>query len=140
MKEIDAPALAQRGAWAVAAARVALGLTALAVPGVAAEPWVGEAGRGVAGRVFGRSLGGRDLALGAGALWALSRQAAEPGAACAWVAGGAVSDALDVVSTLAGWRELPRVGRWLVLGSSAGAALAGAGGVLALRPARPAPA
>ncbi|MBO0786498.1 MAG: hypothetical protein J2P33_10520, partial [Actinobacteria bacterium] len=51
----------------------------------------------------------------------------------AWVAAGALSDALDVAATLSAWRELPRAGRWLVLGSASGAALAGAAAAVALR-------
>jgi hypothetical protein len=49
------------------------------------------------------------------------------------VAAGALSDALDVVASVSSWRELPRTGRWLVVASAGGAALAGAAGALALR-------
>jgi hypothetical protein len=125
------PVLLRHGAMAVAAGRVALGLTALAWPSVPARPWVGEGN--LAARVFGRALGGRDLALGLGALAALQNPAAEPGSASAWVAAGALSDALDVAASLSSWRELPRVGRWLVVMSAGGAALAGAAGALAVR-------
>jgi hypothetical protein len=118
-------ALSRRGAWAVAAGRVALGLTALAWPSVPARPWVGAAADDVAARVFGRALGARDIALGLGALRALQRLAAEPGSACAWVAAGALSDALDVVAS-----------RWLVVVFAGGAALTGAAGALAVRPDR----
>jgi hypothetical protein len=90
----------------------------------------------LAARVFGRALGARDIALGLGALTALQRPATEPGSACAWVAAGALSDALDVVASLSSWRELPRVSRWLVAGSAGGAALVGAAGALAVRPNR----
>jgi hypothetical protein len=127
------PALLRRGAWAVAAGRVALGLTALAWPSVPARPWVGATADEVSVQVFGRALGARDLALGTGALLALQRQAAEPRAACAWVAAGALSDALDVVASLSSWSRLPRTTRWLVVASAGGAALAGAAGVRALR-------
>jgi len=126
------PALLRRGAVAVAAGRVALGLTALAWPSVPARPWVGAAADDLAARVFGRALGARDLALGLGALSALQRPAAEPGSARAWVAAGALSDALDVVASLSSWSELPRVTRWLVAASAGGAALAGAAGALTL--------
>jgi hypothetical protein len=129
--------LLRRGAIAVAAGRVALGVTALAWPSVPARPWVGAAADDVAARVFGRALGARDLALGLGALAALQGPAAEPGSARAWVAAGALSDALDVVATLSSWRELPRVTRWLVAASAGGAALAGAAGALAGTAARP---
>jgi len=130
------PVLVRRGATAVAAGRVALGLTALAWPLVPARPWVGAAADDLAARVFGRALGARDVALGLGALNALARPAAEPGSASAWLAAGALSDALDVVASLAAWNELPRLSRWLVAASAGGAALAGAAGALAVRPAR----
>ena len=129
-------ALLRRGAWAVAAGRVALGLTALAWPSVPARPWVGAAADDVAAQVFGRALGARDIALGLGALRALQHLAAEPGSACAWVAAGALSDALDVAASLLSWRELPQTSRWLVVASAGGAALTGAAGALALRPDR----
>jgi hypothetical protein len=129
-------ALSRRGAWAVAAGRVAVGLTALAWPSVPARPWVGVAADDVAVRVFGRALGARDIALGLGALRALQRPAAEPGSACAWVVAGAVSDALDVVASLTAWRDLPQRSRWLVVVSAGGAALTGAAGALAVRPDR----
>jgi len=128
------PGLMRHGARAVAAGRVALGLTALVWPSVPARPWVGGAADELGARVFGRALGARDLALGLGALAAL--QGSDNGSASAWVAAGALSDALDVVASVASWRELPRVGRWLVVGSAGGAALAGAAGALAVRPGR----
>ena len=130
---IAGPAMLRRGAWAVAAGRVALGLTALAWPSIPARPWVGATADEVSVRVFGRALGARDLALGAGALVALQRQAAEPGPASAWVAAGALSDALDVAASLSSWGGLPRTTRWLVVASAGGAALAGAAGALVLR-------
>jgi hypothetical protein len=128
------PSLLRQGATAVAAGRVALGVTALAWPSVPARPWVGAAADGVAARVFGRALGARDLALGLGALAALRGPGAEAGTARAWVAAGALSDALDVVASVSSWRELPRVTRWLVAASAGAAALAGAAGSLVLAP------
>jgi hypothetical protein len=115
----------------MAAARVAIGVTALAWPLVPARPWVGATADDVAARVFGRALGARDLALGLGALAALEGPAAEAGSARAWVAAGALSDALDVVASVLSWPELPRVTRWLVAASAGGAALVGAAGALA---------
>jgi len=126
----DVPSLLRRGALAVAAGRVALGVTALVWPSVPARPWVGAAADDVAARVFGRALGARDLALGLGALAALQGPAAQAGSARAWVAAGALSDALDVVASLSSWRDLPRVTRWLVAASAGGAAVAGAAGAL----------
>ncbi len=122
--------LLRRGATVVAAGRVALGVTALVWPSVPARPWVGAAADDVAARVFGRALGARDLVLGLGALAALQGPAAQTGSARAWVAAGALSDALDVVASVSSWRELPRFTRWLVAASAGGAALAGAAGAL----------
>ena len=68
------------------------------------------------------------LRRGAGAV------AAGPGSARAWVAAGALSDALDVAASLSSWRELPSRSRWLVVTAAGGAAVTGAAGALALRP------
>ena len=132
------PALLRRGATLVAVGRVAIGVTALAWPSVPSRPWVGATADDLTARVFGRALGARDLALGLGALAALLRpaEAGDLDSAGAWVAAGALSDALDVVASLASWRELPRVGRWLVVASAGGAAVVGAAGALAVRPDR----
>jgi hypothetical protein len=139
--KLDARDALRRGATTVAAARVAVGVVALAWPALPSRPWVGtgEAGGDLPSRVFGRALGGRDLALGLGALAALRQADNASGApgeqrpASAWVAAGALSDAMDVAASLAAWRELPRLTRWLVVGSAAGAALAGAAGAVALQ-------
>jgi hypothetical protein len=69
----------RRGATAVAASRVGLGFVALGVPSLVSRAWVGRSGDGPSGRVLGRALGGRDLALGLGALIVLQRQAAAAG-------------------------------------------------------------
>ncbi|MBV9448415.1 MAG: hypothetical protein JO345_21225 [Streptosporangiaceae bacterium] len=114
----------RRGTTTVAAGRVALGLTALAWPAVPARPWVGASADDLAAKVFGRALGARDVALGLGAL------AAPTGSARAWVAAGALSDALDVLASVASWRDLPRLTRWLVAASAGGAAIVGAAGAL----------
>jgi hypothetical protein len=159
-------ALLRRSATAVAAARVAIGVAALVRPDVPSRPWVGtgagDGPTGLAGRVFGRALGGRDLALGLATLVALRQLDSEPAApsepgesgadgsggsdgpkavprgaqeaASLWVAAGALADALDVVTSLASWGDLPRFTRWLVVGSAAGASLTGVAGALALRP------
>jgi len=103
-------------------------VVALAAPAVVTRPWLGP-DRGPAVRVLGRALGGRDLALGLGALAALQqppdgpRRAGHPGI---WIGVGALSDAMDVLATAAAWDELPPVGRWLVAMSAGGAAVAGA--------------
>lgn len=127
------PILLRRGAAAVAVGRVAIGLAALAAPSVPSRPWVGAAADDLAARVFGRALGARDLALGLGALAALQGPDSEAGQASAWVAAGALSDALDVAASLSSWHELPRLTRWLVVGSAGGAAIAGAAAAASFR-------
>ena len=136
--------LLRHAATVVAAGRVALGVAALARPSVPARPWVGASADELGARVFGRALGARDIALGLGALAALriapagSAGAQAAGAqACAWVAAGALSDALDVAITASAWPELPRTTRWLVAASAGGAAVAGAAAALALSIDRP---
>ncbi|MGH3834311.1 MAG: hypothetical protein ACRDSF_01205 [Pseudonocardiaceae bacterium] len=126
--------VARRAALVVATGRVALGVIALLRPSVPARPWVGAAlAAGPAGQVFGRALGGRDLALGLGALLALRRpdytaaagRAAAGRVAAGWVAGGALADGADVLATLAAWPALPRWGRLGILGLAGGAAAVG---------------
>ena len=115
----------RRGATALALARTALGVAALASPELIARPWVGL-GNGPASRVLGRALGGRDLALGLGALAALRLPPGTAGGAGAWVGAGALADSLDVLATATAWAKLPPAGRWLVVMSAGGAAAAGA--------------
>lgn len=73
------PAWIWGGAAALAVARTGIGVVALAAPEVVGRPWVGEAAGTAQGRLLARALGGRDLALGLGALAALRR--AQPGGA-----------------------------------------------------------
>lgn len=75
----------RRGATAVAASRVGVGVVAFAAPMLVSRSWVGRSGDGTPGRVLSRALGGRDLALGVGTLIALQRQAAADSAAI-WAA------------------------------------------------------
>ncbi len=130
----DVLPLLRQAATAVAAARIGLGVAALARPSVPARPWVGSSADELGAQVFGRALGGRDLALGLGALAAARQSPSAPRAAAAWYAAGALSDALDTAVTVAAWGRLPRVTRWLVAASAGGAAVVGvAGTVAALR-------
>jgi hypothetical protein len=75
--------LLRRGATAVAASRVGVGVVAFAAPLLVSRSWVGRSGDGTPGRVLGRAIGGRDLALGVGALIALRRQE-NAGSAAVW--------------------------------------------------------
>ena len=159
----------RRGAMAVAVSRVGVGVVAFAAPGLVSRSWTGGAGDGlpgqvpgrVLGKVLGRALGGRDLALGLGALAALRLQSAQapasiwgaamstdlgkpdPAAAAGlaagvWVGLAALADGLDLVTTAVSWRDLPSRQRWLVALSSGGAAAVGAAAAVSLA-AGPAP-
>ncbi len=141
----------RRGATAVAVSRVGVGVVAFAAPALVSRSWVGGAGDGPSGRVLGRALGGRDLALGLGALAALRLprlqaavygEASPPdpappspagpfgpdgsGPAAVWVGLAALADGLDLLTTVRAWHELPPLQRWLVALSSGGAAAVGA--------------
>ncbi len=107
---------------AVAVLRCALGVGAYLAPGLPAAPWVGrEASRQPATRLFARTLAGRDLALGLGALQAMLSGSELRG----WVVAGTLADTGDLVATLLDLSKLPRRSRWLVVATTAGAALAG---------------
>jgi hypothetical protein len=109
----------------VGAARTALGLAAMACPQLPATPWVGApAASGTAGRVLGRAMGGRDVALGAGAVHA-AMSSASSSVLAAWVAAGALADTVDVLSTAACWRNLPTRGRLAVALLASGGAITG---------------
>jgi hypothetical protein len=85
-------------------------------------------GRGVnrpADKLLARSLGIRDVALGIGAILAMDRGAPSRG----WLEAGGLSDAGDLLATLAAFRSLPRFGRWTMLVATGGAVAAA--GVLA---------
>jgi hypothetical protein len=115
------------GAAATAVGRVGLGVVALTRPDTVTQAWVGRAGRNQAGRVLGRALGGRDLALGLGTLAALQHQTGPRAdqVAAGWVGLAALSDGFDLLITAGSWRKLPVRQRWLVALSSGGAAALG---------------
>jgi hypothetical protein len=85
-----------------------------------ARPWIGDVSTGTASRLLARTMGGRDLALGIGALRALtlSDQEARP-----WVALGGAADAIDALATVIAFGSLPRRSRWGILVLTVGAAV-----------------
>ncbi len=107
-------------AGAVAWGRVALGATAVVAPALVARPWIGDMADGTTSRLLARTMGGRDLALGLGALRALavSDQEARP-----WVALGGSADGVDALATVLAFGALPRRSRWGILALTTGAAL-----------------
>lgn len=110
--------LARRGAWALAAGRVALGVAVLAAPEKVTGRWLGDhAGRPVV-RYLARSLGVRDVALGMLVLWTLDERGPRAQAACA------VVDSVDALATVAVRSDLPSsgiAGVAVVAGGAAGA-------------------
>jgi hypothetical protein len=107
----------------LAAVRAAIGLGAWLAPSVMLRPWVGEPTSSEAGgKLIARSLGARDLALGAGALLAQRHDGPTRG----WIEAGALADAGDLGATLIAFPRLPRRTRWGILGLIAGAVVAGA--------------
>ncbi|MGH9107223.1 MAG: hypothetical protein ACRDZX_15610 [Acidimicrobiales bacterium] len=104
---------------ALGGTRVLLGVALLAAPSLA-RLWVGAAGRTPGGRVLSRSLAARDLALGAGAIFARGH----PERLRTWVSLAALGDLVDTLGTAAA-SGLAKPARVLVTLSSAGAAAAG---------------
>jgi len=110
---------------AVAGGRTLLGVVALARPVLPLTPWVGASTATTEpARLLGRALGGRDLVIGLGGLWALANETDR--AAAAWVAAGALADVADVAGTVAAWRHLPAAGRVVVAAAAGGGVLTGA--------------
>lgn len=118
---VDAGLASQLG-LAVASLRLLLGVLALATPARIAQPWIGRGGDAIEAQVLGRALGGRDVALGLGAL----ASARSKPSLKRWVAAATVADLTDATATVLAFPRLPRRGRLLVLAASAGAAGFGA--------------
>ncbi|MGH2861604.1 MAG: hypothetical protein ACRDLT_08870 [Solirubrobacteraceae bacterium] len=82
-------------ALAFARARIAIGLTAVATPGLAARVLSGRSASGIE-PLLTRMLGARDLTLGLGTVIALDRGAPVRG----WIEASAFSDAADCIASL----------------------------------------
>jgi hypothetical protein len=101
-------------------ARCGLGAVAFVAPALPLKPWVGPGASRPDAKLLARALGGRDLAIGLGTLWAIRRHQPLTG----WVAAAGLADAGDVAATLGRFSSLPRLGRWAVLSAAAGGAAA----------------
>ncbi len=93
----------------------------MATPTVMARPWIGDPAGTPTSKLLARTMGGRDLALGLGALRSLglTDQEARP-----WLALGGMADAVDALATLVAFGSLPRRTRWGILALTVGAAAA----------------
>ena len=114
-----------QAALGVAAGRTALGLYALARPGPISRSWLGQHVDGVTAPLFGRTLGARDLALGAGAVWALASRPGDRPVVAAFVAAGAMADLTDAAVTFAGWRNLPSPWKQVTAAAALGSGVTG---------------
>jgi hypothetical protein len=83
--------------------------------------WIGAEAKLPQAKLLARAMGMRDVALGGGTLLAGARGQDTRD----WVRMGALSDAMDAILTAASFRRLPKLGRWGVLASAGGAAVAG---------------
>jgi hypothetical protein len=113
---------------ALAVNRIVFGASYLVRPASAGPSWIGRAARVPGAQVMIRGQGARDVALGAGALWALARH---DGSARAWMAAHALADGADTVATWVARGRLPAQGRRaLAIGAgSTAVALLGAAGL-----------
>lgn len=116
------PSSLRTAAIGLSAGRAALGLALLATPERIVEGWIGQDGRGAPAKTLARSVGVRDIVLGAGAAAALL---SDDGSAAVWLAGSAICDAGDMLATFIARDSLPANG---VRGTLA---LAGASALLA---------
>jgi hypothetical protein len=105
--------------------RVAIGAALVLAPKAVLRPWIGEVGNATGARVLGAGFGARDVAVGAGAIYALSTG----GPVRPWLLGSALCDAVDFAATFAARRSLPR-------GAAATCVLAAIGTVASLWTAR----
>jgi hypothetical protein len=109
---------ARQLAQGLAGLRGLIGVLALVAPARALAPWAGAETAGLpGGRLVGRALGGRDLALAAGAFLAMRNEGSVRG----WIEAGCLADTGDVVATLVAFRHLPKLTRWGVLALTLGA-------------------
>jgi hypothetical protein len=119
---LSSTTLARGAGRILAGLRLLIGVVAFAAPTRLARGWVGVEAADGTGKVLARAMGGRDLALGLGAVLALGGE----GAARGWLEAGGLADAGDVVASVLAWRRLPHRGRWVVLALAGGGVIASA--------------
>jgi hypothetical protein len=107
--------------------RILFGLGYVIAPARTGRGWIGRMADREQTAVFTRALGGRDLVLGAGALWALR---GHRGQARQWFCAHAVADATDLVATLRARDALPPSGfRFATVMAAASTAIAAAAAI-----------
>lgn len=108
-------------AMSVARCRIAVGIAAVAVPGAALRAISADSEAGPLAPALLRMLGGRDIALGLGAIVALDHGAPVRG----WLEGGALSDTMDCVASLITRERLTPPALAAMAGGAAASALLG---------------
>jgi len=83
--------------------RMAIGAALVLAPRLAGPMWIGRDADSRAVKVLARGLGARDVGIGLGTAVALDRGAPVRG----WLEGGALADAVDLVSTLLAGNSIP---------------------------------
>jgi len=93
--------------------RICFGTAFIVAPHASARPWVGAGADSAGAQLLTRSMGIRDLLLGAGLLQALNQ--ADHRTAARWLSYGAAAGVIDAGATLAAYPSLPRGGRAFLL-------------------------
>jgi hypothetical protein len=93
--------------------RICFGTAFIVAPHASARPWVGASADSAGAQLLTRSMGIRDLLLGAGLLQALNQ--ADHQTAARWLSYGATAGVIDAGATLAAYPSLPRRGRAFLL-------------------------
>lgn len=86
----------------IAAGRIAIGIAALVAPRRLAAGWLGPEAATGAVTLLARAFGAREVAVGAGTLWALDAG----GPVRPWVTAGIVCDGLDAAASVLAVRHL----------------------------------
>jgi hypothetical protein len=116
----------------LARGRIAIGVTAVAVPGFFTNRMSGRSETSGAEVPFARMLGARDLALGLGAVIALDHGAPVRG----WLEAAALADTVDCLASVASRKQLGRGG---FIGTVALASVSALAGVILARRLDPPP-
>ena len=106
-------------ARSVAGARSVFGIGFMAMPGLTGRLWIGRDADRPAVKLLTQAIGARDLAMGLGAVIAMSRD----GAARGWFEAISLTDALDFACGLAAGDRIPPAQRASVLALAGGSAL-----------------
>jgi hypothetical protein len=98
--------------------RISFGAGLVLAPSLYGRTWIGSGAKDARTQVLARALGARDLVLGAGGLQAL--RSGDRERARRWFAAQGVADAIDVVATLLGGRDVPLPARAFATAMAAG--------------------